>query len=133
MRGKAGSGAHYAVAVAACLVAALAQYLLEPLLGVRFPLAVFSAAVAAAAWFGGSGPGLLATVIAGIIGDYFFLEPRYSFIVREPADIVALALFGLTGVLVSMSMRRLRRQARTERDARAETERLLQHPHTCRT
>jgi len=127
MRGKAGGWTHYAVALAACGVAALIQYLLEPLLGIRFPLAVFSAAVAAAAWSGGSGPGLLATLVAGVTSDYFFLQPRYSFLVHDPGDIVALALFALTGALISMSMRRLRRQARSERDARAETERLLQH------
>lgn len=117
----------YSLAVVACAVAALAQFLLEPLLGNRFPLAVFSAAVAAAAWSGGSGPGLLATFIAGLVGSYFFLEPRYTLTVGEPADAVALGLFGLTGVLISLSMRRLRRQATTERSARAETERLLQH------
>jgi K+-sensing histidine kinase KdpD/ActR/RegA family two-component response regulator len=117
----------YGVAVGACVVAALVQYFLEPLLGNRWPLAVFSAAVAAAAWSGGSGPGLLATGLAALLGDYFFLSPRYALRIAEPADIVALALFILTGVLISMSMRRLGWQARSERDARAETERLLHH------
>ena len=73
----------YSLAVVACVVATLAQFFLEPLFGNRFPLAVFSAAVAAAAWSGGSGPGLLATLIAGLVGNYFFLNPRYTLTVRD--------------------------------------------------
>jgi len=117
----------YTLALVTCGVAGLVQFALQPILGDRFPLAVFSAAVAAAAWTGGSGPGLLATLIAAVAGTYFFFEPRYSFSGRQPGDLVALSLFILTGILISLSMRRLRRQALSDRDARAEAERLLQH------
>ena len=48
--------AGYAVAVIACVIAAAAQYFLQPLFGERFPLAAFPAAVVVAAWFGGFGP-----------------------------------------------------------------------------
>ena len=117
----------YSLALVTCGVAALVQYALNPVLGDRFPLAVFSAAVAAAAWTGGSGPGLLATLCAALIGTYFFFEPRYSFSTQRPDDWVAITLFILTGILISLSMRRLRRQALTDRDARTEAERLLQY------
>lgn len=117
----------YSLALVACGVAGLVQFALQPILGDRFPLAVFSAAVAAAAWTGGSGPGLLATLITAVAGGFFFLEPRYSLFARQPEDLLALSLFILTGILISLSMRRLRRQALSDRDARTEAERLLQH------
>ena len=117
----------YAMAVVACAAAVLVQYLLQPILGDRYPLVVFTAAVAVSAWSGGSGPGLLATLIAVLVSDYLFLNPRRVFQLTEVGGMIAVAIFGLTGVIISLSTRRLRSQARTERDARAETERLLQH------
>jgi len=117
----------YVIAVAACAAAVLVQYLLEPVLGDRYPLVVFTAAVAVSAWIGGAGPGLLATLIAVLFSDYFFLNPRRAFLVTDVGGVIAVAIFGLTGVIISLSTRRLRSQARSERDARAETERLLQH------
>ncbi|MBM3769866.1 MAG: DUF4118 domain-containing protein [Acidimicrobiia bacterium] len=115
----------YTLALVTCGVAGLVQYALSPVLGDRFPLAVFSAAVAVAAWTGGSGPGLFATLCAAIAGMYFFVEPRYTLFIQRPDDYLALTFFILTGTVISLSMRRLRRQALSDRDSRAEAERLL--------
>lgn len=115
----------YTLALVTCGVAGLVQYALWPVLGDRFPLAAFSAAVAVAAWTGGSGPGLFATLCAAVAGMFFFFEPHYTFAIRRPDDYLALTLFILTGVVISLSMRRLRRQALSDRGARAEAERLL--------
>ena len=52
----------YAVALIAVAAASALQYSLQPLVGERFPLATFPIAVVVAAWFGGFGPALLATV-----------------------------------------------------------------------
>lgn len=123
----------YTLALVTCGVAGLVQYALMPVLGDRFPLGVFSAAVAVAAWTGGSGPGLLATLCAALVGVYFFFEPRYTFSVHRPDDYLALTLFILTGVVISLSIRRLRRQALSDRDARAEAERLLVEAEGSRT
>jgi len=65
--------AYYAVALVVCAVAAFLQYLLQPLAGEKFPFAVFPAAIVVAAWSGALGPGLVATVAATVITDYFFL------------------------------------------------------------
>ena len=67
--------AGYAVAVIACVTAAAAQYFLRPLFGERFPLAALPAVVVVAAWFGGFGPGLLATVGGTLAGAYVFSRP----------------------------------------------------------
>lgn len=53
--------------------------ILEPLVpGVT--LAVFLIAVSAATWYGGLGPGLAATALAGLAIDYYF-EPPYGSLV----------------------------------------------------
>src|SRR5205823_14285738 len=52
---------------------------------------VFLAAVMVAAWFGGLRGGLLATALASLVMDYFFLEPAYAlFSFTRPADVLRL-------------------------------------------
>lgn len=119
--------AYYAVAFVVCAVAAFLQYLLQPLAGERFPFAVFPAAIVAAAWSGALGLGLVATVVATVITDYFFLKPVRSLWISDPVDALALALFVLAAVVVSIKTRDLRRRARVERKVRTETARELGH------
>jgi signal transduction histidine kinase/ActR/RegA family two-component response regulator len=115
----------YLVALLACGMAAALEYLLQPLLGERYPLALFPAAVIVAAWFGGFGPGLAATLVAGLAAAYFFRWPIPQLPVDGPANAAAVLLFTLAGLLVSLAVRHLRTQARTEREARTDTERKL--------
>jgi PAS domain S-box-containing protein len=42
------------------------------------PFALFFAAVALSAWYGGWGPGLLAIILSAPVGNYFFLPPIFS-------------------------------------------------------
>src|SRR3989442_14284767 len=56
-----------------------------------------------AAWFGGLRGGLLATVLASLLMDYFFFEPvrsLFSFSHRE--DVLRLGVFVLVAVLISL-------------------------------
>src|SRR3989442_11595455 len=56
-----------------------------------------------AAWFGGLRGGLLATVLASLLMDYFFFEPvrsLFSFSHRE--DVLRLGVFVLVTVLISL-------------------------------
>src|SRR6185503_16177653 len=119
--------AYYAVALIVCSVAALLQYLLQPLVGERFPFVLFPAAIVVAAWSGALGPGLSATVAAIVVTDYFFLEPVRSLWIDDPVDALALALFALAAVVVSFKARDLRRRADLERKVRTETARELGH------
>jgi PAS domain S-box-containing protein len=59
----------------------LAVILTLPLgqLAARMPFALFFAAVMLSAWYGGYGPGLLATVLSALTSAYFFVPPEYSF------------------------------------------------------
>jgi len=64
---------------------------------------VFLAAVMVAAWVGGLRGGLLATALASLVMDYFFLEPVYAlFSFTRPADVLRLGVFVLVAVLISL-------------------------------
>jgi PAS domain S-box-containing protein len=69
----------YAVAALAVTVAVIADLLLVHVLQASPTLFVFLCAIIFAAWFGGVGPGLAATVLSILAFDYFFLPPIYSF------------------------------------------------------
>lgn len=115
----------YAVAVVASLIAGAVQYFLQPILGERFPLAAFPAAVVVAAWFGGYGAGLLATLTGTLTAVYFLLRPAQGVQIDDPANAASLLMFVLVGLLISLAVRHLRQEMRVERDARTETERQL--------
>src|ERR1035438_7624461 len=57
----------------------------------------------------GRGPGLAATAISGLAVDWFYLQPRGSLVVVDPNAAAALALFFLTGVIISYVVGRLRK------------------------
>ena len=65
------------------------------------PFTFFYAAIAASAWLGGFGPGLLATLLASLAARYFFLIPRYSLTVFSSINAARVGLFILEGILVS--------------------------------
>ena len=67
----------YGVAVLSVGVAFAIKLLLDPLIVQETPFLLIFGAIMISAWYGGLGPGLLATVAAGLATDYFFLcEPR---------------------------------------------------------
>src|SRR5918994_980649 len=83
-RGAAGDAAprtaprRYGAAILAVLAALLADLLLWPWAKpTAFPF--FVVAVLASSWYGGLGPGLLASVLSALAGRYFFIEPYYRF------------------------------------------------------
>ncbi|TAK10283.1 MAG: DUF4118 domain-containing protein [Candidatus Manganitrophaceae bacterium] len=65
------------------------------------PFLLFFAAVMISSWYGGLGPGLLATLLAALADVYFFFLPSQSFSVKSP-DILMVALFVLEGVMISL-------------------------------
>jgi PAS domain S-box-containing protein len=69
---------------------------------------LFIAAVMVSAWNGGLGPGLVATVLSGLIIDYCFVLPRYS-PGKEVTDLVRWIEFMLVAFLVN-SLNAKRRQ-----------------------
>ncbi|HZQ46082.1 MAG TPA: DUF4118 domain-containing protein, partial [Verrucomicrobiae bacterium] len=116
------------------VVAAFAlRYRLAPMLGNRLQLAFFITAALGAAWYGGVGPGLFALVAGLLLGDYFFMVPPRSFLLRSPVEmIVMVSYFCTTGIGVVMieNLHRSRRQARQlqrENAEHARVEESLRH------
>ena len=56
----------------------------------------------AAALAGGSGPAILATVIAVGAADFFFTVPYYSLRITHVIDIIALIVFGVVGAVIGV-------------------------------
>jgi K+-sensing histidine kinase KdpD len=116
----------YVLAVTIVAIGLLLKLVLDTQLGPNAPFVILSGAIVAAAWLGGLGPGLLATGLAVLIADWFFVEPRGSLTVAASQDRLRLALFMLEGVLVSLLSGAF--HAAREREARtADAERRRAH------
>lgn len=117
----------YGVAVLAVGLILLLRLLPAPPITPQSPFLLGGAAVMVAAWFGGLGPGLLATALGVLAGDYFFLPPRGSFTGLNVAAL-PLALFAVQGVVISSLAEALhaarRRAEASELDARNRQEKL---------
>ena len=117
----------YGVAAAAVAAALGLKLLLDPLIVQETPFLLVFAAIMVSAWFGGLGPGLLATVLAALITDYFFLYPVRTFSVLS-LEGLPLGVFVLEGILVSSVVAALRyareRAEASTREARRHQESL---------
>jgi sigma-B regulation protein RsbU (phosphoserine phosphatase) len=116
----------YGIALLSCTAATLLTLLLGPLIGTS-ALLLFLAAVAISAWYGGLGPGLLATAFNALASKYLLLPPRHSLEITRPDVAVRLALFVLIALLVSSLEERLRARERQAEEAQQNLTTLLQH------
>jgi PAS domain S-box-containing protein len=116
----------YAIAPLLVTLATLVQW---ALLGGRTPFVLILPAIMVVAWYGGLGPGLLATALGALEASYFFFEPRFSFGVSDSTELFAIAIFGVLGCSISLLCERLMQseQARRQAEERAllETEDFL--------
>jgi PAS domain S-box-containing protein len=98
----------YGVALVAVALGLLLKLALDPLfLEHQSPFLLLAGTVMVAAWFGGLGPGLLATALGALAADYFFLVPIHAFTLPGRA-FLPLLLFGMQGVLISALAHALR-------------------------
>src|ERR1700688_4026557 len=91
----------HGVALAAVALTLLIRWILKPVLGNAVPQMTFFPAVMIAAYFGGFWPGMLATVLSAVAGNYFLAEQTPSFHVSNANDVAALILFVLVGTIIS--------------------------------
>ena len=105
---------HYASAVAVVAVAAALRWRLQDSFGALPLFLTFYPAVLLVAIIGGGGPGIVATVLATLAADYWFISPLYSFRVEAPNNVLALGIFAGTCLFLSMLGERLRRARWTE-------------------
>jgi PAS domain S-box-containing protein len=71
-------------------------------INVQSPFTIFLTAVAVAAWFGGPGPGLLATVLASLILFFIFVPPVFTLNITSPLVLVRLAVFAVGALLINL-------------------------------
>ncbi|HYR65346.1 MAG TPA: DUF4118 domain-containing protein, partial [Reyranella sp.] len=103
------------------LVAAL---LLDSFLNTMPYVSLFLCSIMFAAWFGGLGPSLLATVLAVLLFTYFFVDSD-SFGIA-PKDIPRVVLFATTALFVVSLSAAQRRNEKSLRDARDQLQGALQ-------
>src|ERR671915_247621 len=117
----------YGVAMLAVGGALGIKLLLDPLTVQDTPFLLVFGAIIVSAWYGGLGPGLLATAVSALATDYFFLYPRGTITGFSVEGIDVLA-FTLEGVLVSVLTSSLRsardRAQRSTLEARSHQESL---------
>src|SRR5918993_3593154 len=97
----------YGVAVLAVGMAFLVKLLLDPLIVQESPFLLIFGAIMISAWYGGLGPGLLATFTGGLAADYFSLPPT-GFLSGFSLETVPLLVFFLEGTLVCLLTEALR-------------------------
>ena len=97
----------YGVAVLAVGVVLAVKLLLDPWITAESPFLLLAGAVVVGAWFGGLGPGLLATALGVLCADYFFLPPEGAF-TGPGVAFLPLLLFTLQGILISSLVEALR-------------------------
>ena len=117
----------YLAAVLTVAGSLLFRRILQPWLAFDVPYLQFFPAILFTAWYGGFGPGILASALSVLAAMYFFLPPA-GFAVGGAEDWLSLSLFFLTGCGVALLNGQLRRAEAAHRavaaDATARAERL---------
>jgi len=107
------------------VAAALGLNLLSWPLVQRSPSSLFFASVMMSAWYGGLGPGILATVLSALSLDYFFIAPVNS-IKLDWSAIVRLSVFLLVALLTSYLTAARKRAEEALRSAHGELEKRVE-------
>src|SRR2546423_2847204 len=81
------------------------------------------------ATYRGSGPALLASVLAMLCFNFFFLPPFYTFTIADPQNWVALAAFLATAITAGQLSARAKRRAEEAEAGRRENKRLYEELH----
>ena len=108
----------YGVVPVAVAAAMLLRWPLWDVLGGELAFLFLWPVVMFCAWWGGLGPGLLATSLSALAAAFFLIQPRLSLAVARPADLVGMAVFVSMSVLISFLNEKLHRGKRlAERQA----------------
>ncbi len=100
--------------------------LLSRTLDVRNIALAFLMAVLASAATAGLWPALFASVVGALAFNFFFLDPLYTFTIRDPESVVAFVFFLGAAVVTSNLTARVHRQAAAARQRARTTEDLYQ-------
>jgi two-component system, OmpR family, sensor histidine kinase KdpD len=106
----------YVVAVLAVAAALGISMLVQPKFGLENVDLIFLTAIVGIAVRYGLWPSLLATVLASLSYNFFFLPPIYTFTITDPTNIAAFLAFMLLSILVSNLAARGQSQVATTRE-----------------
>ena len=102
----------YSLAALAVAAAFAIRWALTPVLGAELPFITLFFAVFFAAWQGGLGPAVAATLLSAVLALFAFIPPRYAFDLTSPIAQIGSIFFVITGFSVGLMGRaRLRAQA----------------------
>jgi PAS domain S-box-containing protein len=125
LEGETESGRWRAWAIAAALfvAATVLRFLLDPLLGERYPLGTYYVLVGVVGWYFGVAPAVVAAAGGYLLGNYFFMAPRGQWVGASPTDGIELFFyFAICASLVLLVHRVHQRQKRLDRALREQTE-----------
>ncbi len=95
--------------------------LLDPYLGFASQTALFFVVILAVAMLGGVVPAALSAVLSGVLLNYFFAPPRFTFTIAEPDNVITIAVMLIIAIavaaLVDSATVRRRQAQRAGRDA----------------
>jgi two-component system, OmpR family, sensor histidine kinase KdpD len=103
----------YLMALVIAAIGLVAGQFINAFLGLENVDLVFLTAVVVVAVRYGLWPSLMASVVASLCYNFFFLPPVYTFTITDPTNIAAFFFFMLIAVLVSNVAARVRTQADT--------------------
>jgi signal transduction histidine kinase/CheY-like chemotaxis protein len=101
-------GRGYAIGLLAVVLATSAALALRPFVDTKSAFLLLLGAVMTAAWFGGLGPGLAASLLASLAGAFLFVGTGDSSTTAHAGDALSLGLFLLEGSLISLLVAQLR-------------------------
>lgn len=105
----------YGVALLSVGLALGITLLLTPYLA-STPTPLFFIAVMISAWYGGLGPGILATILSTLAINYFFLEPLYQLSIPDVGTLVRVVTFVVAAFVIN-SLNGAQRAARRRAEA----------------
>jgi K+-sensing histidine kinase KdpD len=120
----------YAIAVLSVTAALILAWWIEARWQSVPHVSLFICAVMCSAWFGGIGPGLVASVLSVLAFDYYFLPPIYSLDVYSQ-ELPRLLFFALSALLVGSLSAAQRRAGESLRDARDNLHQTVQELESC--
>ncbi|HVP35594.1 MAG TPA: DUF4118 domain-containing protein [Terriglobales bacterium] len=88
----------------------LVNRLILPLLGYRAVGFIFLLGVLVISLFTSFGPILFAAILSAVVWDFFFIPPTGTFTIREPADVLMLAVFLMVAIITGALTHKVRKR-----------------------
>jgi two-component system, sensor histidine kinase and response regulator len=105
--------AAYGLAVGLTIATLLGRLSLDVGWGQRPLLILFMLPIILSAYWGGFGPGIVATILAALSVDYFLIPPARSLRIHEGRDLIQLLIFVANGTVIGILNEALHRARAT--------------------